>query len=248
MGESRRKQSSGQYSNRSKSGESLSPHKKTLIGIAIGIIIIAALTALFMMNDKADMDYPDLAQVQAGDTPEDFDVNNQPVLGDLNAPIQIVEFSDYKCPYCKIWTEEVFPKLKTEYIDTGKANFVYVDMAFLAPDSVLAALAGETLYQMNPEYFWKYHELMTERQGDKDKQWATYSFITNLVKEEMPEVPLEQFKSDLKSEKYIKNVKRDLDIADKQGVNGTPTIFVNGVKFEDPTFETLKAFIDENAK
>ncbi|WP_054956420.1 DsbA family protein [Paenibacillus dakarensis] len=246
MGESKRKGPSQSRVNQTRSARS-SSRSMAWAAIITGFIIVAVISALIMMNNKEGMEYPDLDQVQAGEVPEGFDVQNQPVLGDLNAPIQIVEFSDYKCPFCKEWTEEVFPKLKTEYIDTGKANFVYVDMAFLAPDSVLAALAGETLYQMNPEYFWKYHQLMTERQGDKHQEWATYSFITNLVKDEMPEVPLEQFKADLKSEKYIKHIKRDLDISDKQGVNGTPTVFVNGVKFEEPTFEDLKAFIEESA-
>lgn len=248
MGESKRKNPSDQRKHRNKHVQKTASHNKTYIVIIISLIVIAAMTALIVMNIKSEVKYPDLSQVQAGDTPEDFDVQNQPVLGDVNAPIQIVEFSDYKCPYCKIWTEDVFPRLKSEYIDTGKANFVYVDMAFLAPDSVMAALAGETLYQMNPEYFWTYHELMTELQGDKHTEWATYSFITKLVEKEMPEVPLEQFKEDLKSEKYIQNVKRDLDIADKQGVNGTPTVFVNGVKFEEPSFETIKAFLDQEAK
>lgn len=248
MGESKRKNPSNQRPYQTKSVKKSSSRNKAFIGIIVSLIVIAALTTLFVINNKADKEYPDLSQIEAGETPEGFDVQNQPVLGDEDAPIQIVEFSDYKCPYCKIWTEEVFPRLKTEYIDTGKANFVYVDMAFLAPDSVMAALAGETLYQMNPDFFWKYHELMTDRQGDKHKEWATYSFITNLVEQEMPEVPLEQFKADLKSEKYIQNVKRDLDIADKQGVNGTPTVFVNGVKFEEPSFETIKEFLDQEAK
>ncbi|SMF81119.1 Protein-disulfide isomerase [Paenibacillus uliginis N3/975] len=254
MGESKRKKSnhSGSQPKPSKSVKPLSQRKRVFTGIILGLLVVAAITTLFVLNNKSggeeSMKYPDLNQVQAGEVPKDFDVENQPVLGDSSAPFQIVEFSDYKCPYCKMWTEEVFPRLKTEYIDTGKANFVYVDMAFLGPDSILAALAGETLYQMDPAYFWKYHELMTERQGDESKEWATYSFITDLVEQEMPEVPLEQFKEDLKSEKYIKNIKRDLDIANKQGVQGTPTVFVNGVKFEDPTFEEIQAYIEKNGK
>lgn len=254
MGESKRKQSnpSGSRPKSSTSGKPLPQRKKIFIGIILSLLVVAAITTLFVLSNNSGgeegMKYPDLKQVQAGEVPEDFDVANQPILGDPSAPIQIVEFSDYKCPYCKMWTETVLPQLKTEYIDTGKANFVYVDMAFLAPDSVLAALAGETLYQMDPAYFWKYHELMTQRQGDHGKEWATYSFITDLVEKEMPEVPLEQFKEDLKSEKYIKNIKRDLDIADKHGVEGTPTVFVNGEKLENPSFEDIQAFIEGNTK
>lgn len=251
MGESKHKKKStphGPRPNRSKSAK-ISRRNKVLIGITISLLIVTAVTALFVMKNKTGgedgMKYPDLEQVQAGKVPEDFDVGNQPVLGNPSAPFQIVEFADYKCPYCKLWTEDVFSRLKTAYIDTGKVQFVYIDMAFLAPDSVLAALAGETLFQMNPEYFWKYHKLMTEQQGDKHEEWATYSFITGLVEREMPEVPLEQFKMDLKNEKYIQNIKRDLDIADKQGVRGTPTVFINGVKYEEPSFEEIQALLEK---
>lgn len=198
-------------------------------------------------NEASKMGYPDLNQVDAGQIQAGFDEKNQPMLGNPSAPVQIVIFSDYKCPYCKMWMDEVLPELRETYIDKGIVRFVYVDTAFLGRDSVLAALAGETLFQMNPEYFWKYHHLMTENQGDHSTEWATYEFIISLIKKEMPEVPLEEFKESMISRKYIKNIKRDLVIADKQGVQGVPAVFVGGVQLEDPSFNEIRKYIEDNS-
>ncbi|MGF7045595.1 protein-disulfide isomerase [Paenibacillus sp. DS2015] len=227
-----------------------SKNKRLLWVLAIVVIAAAAIitTVVYNTANKTEvvdmMLYPDLNQVQVDQIPEDFDVDNQPMLGDKNAPVQIVEFADYKCPYCKLWTETVFPLVKQQYIDTGKASFVYLDFSFLGPDSNLAALAGETLYQQNPEYFWKYHALMTARQGDESTEWATYEFIVNLVATEIPEVDMALFKQELKEQKYIVNVKRDFEIGRKHDVGGTPTIFINGKLYEEPTIEQIQSIID----
>ncbi|WP_052759474.1 DsbA family protein [Paenibacillus sp. DMB20] len=252
MGESSRKSGkSREATQRSKKAQTAGRKRMVNGSMWFVLLAVALVAALFILKEQtggeAEMAYPDLEQVESGQAPEGFDEENQPVLGNASAPFQIVVFSDYKCPYCKLWMEEVLPEIKEAYIDQGKARLVYVDMAFLARDSVLAALAGETLYQMDPAYFWKYHGLMTERQGDKGTEWATYAFITELVEKEMPEVPFDRFKEDFKREKYIKNIKRDLDIADKHGVQGVPTVFINGVKFEDPTFDEVRKYIEENS-
>ncbi|HEY2492381.1 MAG TPA: DsbA family protein [Paenibacillus sp.] len=225
--------------------------KQRLIWV-VALLLIAAVaiitTVVYNTGNKEEvmdsMLYPDLNQVKVDQVPDDFDVDNQPMLGDKDAPIQIVEFSDYKCPYCKLWTETVFPLVKQQYIDTGKASFVYLDFSFLGPDSHLAALAGETLFQQNAEFFWKYHALMTARQGDGSTEWATYEFIVDLVAKEIPEVDMELFKQELKEQKYIVNVKKDFEIGRKHGVEGAPTIFINGKLYEEPKIERIQSIID----
>lgn len=212
----------------------------------IGFTALAVLLAgvLLIINFQQRAVYPDLEKVSVSELPQGFDEANQPYLGDPSAKIQIVEFADYKCPACKRWTEGVFAKLKEEYIDTGKAVFYYVDFPFLAPDSTMAALAGETLYQQNQDYFWKYHELMTERQGAKKDTWATKKFVMDLVKNDIPEADLKRFEEELDSQKYLSHVKEDLLIGQKHGVDGTPTVFINGSAVEDASYEGLKAALD----
>lgn len=211
---------------------------------AAAAVLVTLIIVLALQKNGTSFAYPDMEAVKVSEVPADFDVANQPLLGDPNAPIQLVEFADYKCPSCKVWKEEVFNKLKEQYIDTGKMSFVYLDFSFLAEDSHLAALAGETLYQQNPEYFWQYYELMNENQGSPKTEWANFDFIVDLVASHIDGVDLEQFKQDVIDHKYIANVKKDIEIGQKQGVRGTPTVFINGVLYEEPTFEQIQQIVE----
>ena len=68
----------------------------------------------------------------------------------------IVEFADFQCPYCGRHQQTVQPILQQEYIDTGKANFLYKHLAFLGPESVYAAEAAECAADQGK--FWEYHD------------------------------------------------------------------------------------------
>ncbi|GGG12073.1 DsbA family protein [Paenibacillus aceti] len=216
-----------------------------LLAAAAVILIVVLVLIRINGNNSQKAEFPDLEQVEAGQVPEGFDEANQPYIGNPDAAIKIVEFADYKCPACKRWVEEVFSKIKSEYLDTGKAVYYYVDFPFLAPDSTLAALAGETLYQQDQQYFWTYYDLMMEKQGSKDSAWANKKFIMNLVKENIPGVDLKQFEQDLDERKYIANIKRDLLIGENQGVDGTPFVFVNGQAVDDISWEGIQAAIEQ---
>ena len=66
------------------------------------------------------------------------------MLGDLNAPVTMIEFSDYQCPYCDKFYLQTFPKLKETYIDTGKVKFIYRDFPITAhPQSEMASESAE---------------------------------------------------------------------------------------------------------
>ncbi|MCM3038347.1 DsbA family protein [Paenibacillus motobuensis] len=215
-----------------------------LIGVAV---LLVAVLVFIRVNEKNSQkaEFPDLEQVEAGQVPDRFDEANQPYMGNPEAAVKIVEFADYKCPACKQWTQEIFPKIKSEYLDTGKAVYYYVDFPFLAPDSTLAALAGETLYQQDQEYFWAYYDLMMENQGNKETAWANKKFIMNLIKENISGVDMKKFEQDLDDRKYIANIKRDLLIGEKQGVDGTPFVFVNGQAVDDISWEGMQAAIGQ---
>ncbi len=214
-----------------------------LCGIALVLVGILLVINFTEQSDQTAI-YPDLEKVDAGMVPDDFDFEHQPYLGDPNAPVKIVEFADYKCPACKRWKDQVLSELEKEYLDTGKAVLYYVDLPFLAPDSNLAALAGESLYQQNQELFWAYFDLMMAHQGNKEEAWANKDFIMKLVEENIPDADLKRFEQDLDDQKYIANVKKDYMIAKNHQVDGTPTVFINGQAVEDISFEGIQAVIE----
>ena len=108
--------------------------------IIIPIIVFVVIGVVYALSissyDESEMNLDMERQVG--------DVNTSlasPIMGSSDAPITIIEFGDYQCPNCKKWFLNTKPDIVTNYIDTGKANLIFVDIAFLGKDSVPAARA-----------------------------------------------------------------------------------------------------------
>ncbi|WP_028402108.1 DsbA family protein [Ectobacillus panaciterrae] len=176
-----------------------------------------------------------------------FDYTNQQALGDKDAPVQMVEFGDFKCPACRTWDATVFPQLKKDYIDTGKVQLHFINFAFIGKDSDLGAQAGEAIYKQNKAAFWKFYDEVYQSQKSTDEEWLTEAFLIDLVKTKLPEINLEQFKKDLNSKEMKELVQKDKDIALKLSVQGAPTVYVNG-KPSNPDYDSLKKAIEQAAE
>jgi len=145
-----------------------------------------------------------------------------PLLGSQSAPITIVEFGDYQCPNCKAWFETTKPALIENYINSGKVNLVYLDLAFLGRDSIPAAEA--TYCAEDQGKYWEYHGLLYSSQTGIDDGWANSerlkAFAFNL------ELDMDLFNSCIDSGKYTKRVQFNIKEANKSGAQGTPTFFI----------------------
>jgi len=159
-----------------------------------------------------------LKQPEAVQVSEDDDAS----LGNANAPVKIVEFSDYQCPFCARFYSDTLPDLKKNFIDTGKAKFVYRDFPLsFHKEAQKAAEATECAEEQGK--FWEMHDKIFENQGaigvDSLKTYASeLGLDTN------------QFNSCLDSGKYASEVQKDFSDGKAAGVSGTPTFFVNGKK------------------
>ncbi|MBT8174024.1 MAG: DsbA family protein [Nitrosopumilus sp.] len=147
------------------------------------------------------------------------------ILGDPSAPITIVEFGDYQCHQCYNWFHNTKPAITRDYIETGKANLVFVDMAFLGKDSPKAAQASYCAEDQG--MYWDYHDLLYISQESKiDGGWANserlkaFAFSLGL--------DMELFESCLDSGKYSKRVQYNTQQARENGVRGTPGFFIVG--------------------
>lgn len=218
--------------------------KKVLV---IGGIVVALVGGLAFINkEQAESlgDLPNYTEVKGDFTVTGLDLEKQPFLGNPNAEIEIIEFGDYKCPACRNWNISVYEQIKRELIDTGKAKFYFINYAFLDRDSYLAASAGEAILAQNPESFWQFHEELYKNQGDERKIWATEKFLLNFVKDRVTGIDYDKFAQDLKSHKYLYDVKKDFKIGAYYGVNGTPSIWVNGQPVKDSSFEGIVGAIE----
>jgi protein-disulfide isomerase len=145
-----------------------------------------------------------------------------PTIG--SGKVQIVEFSDFQCPYCKQFFSDDFNQIKTNYIDTGKVTFTF--RHFPLPFHQNAQKAAEAAECANRQgQFWPYHEILfTKANGD-----GTGLEISSL-KQYASDLGLNtaKFNSCLDNGEATDTVKKDAAEGAKDGVNGTPTIFVDG--------------------
>ena len=140
------------------------------------------------------------------------------VLGNRKAPVTIVEFSDYQCPYCR-QVEATLKQVLTKYGD--KVSLAYRDFPLTAihPQAMIAAVASRCALEQGK--FWEYHDqLLTVSKLEKDD---LLGYAHNLKLDD------KQFESCLTSEKYKTDIEKDEQEGRKAGVNGTPGFFINGL-------------------
>ena len=96
----------------------------------------------------------------------DVSTDDDSILGDPNAPVTIIEFSDYECPFCARFYLNTLPQLKSEYIDTGKVRLIYRDFPLgFHQNAQKAAEATEVARELGGDNaFWKMHDKIFENQ------------------------------------------------------------------------------------
>jgi len=171
------------------------------------------------------------------------------VLGNPDAPVTIIEFSDFQCPFCRKFYKETLPQIKKEYLQTGKAKFVYRDFPLtqIHPGATPAAEGAECAKEQGK--FWEMHDAIFDEQ---EKQGSgTVQFTADDVKKWAANIGLNtsKFNQCLDSGKYKQEVEKDFADGSAAGVNGTPATFINGqlVSGAQP-FTAFKVIIDEELK
>ena len=169
-------------------------------------------------------------------------IDDDPVKGDENAPVTVVMFADFQCPFSLNFWLKTLPKLEEQYIKTGKVKLVYKDFPLnsIHPQAQKAAEAAECADDQGK--FWEYHDVLFERQREWGSTQGTEKF-----KEYAQELGLdaEQFAECLDSGKYADEVSNDYNDGKNYSVSGTPTFFVNGIKVAGAQpFSKFKQIID----
>ena len=138
--------------------------------------------------------------------------------------------------------------LKTEYIDTGKAKFAFINTLFHGEESELGALAGEAVYLQDQASFWSFNEAMFNAQPveNHDGLWITEDKILELASSVSPPIDVQKLKEDLANRATIQQVEVDNALVDKYRITQTPTLMINGIKIDNPyDMQTIKSVIDK---
>ena len=190
----------------------------------------------------------------AGFKEQVISIGNSPVKGNNDAPVTIVEYSDYECPYCARSYRDVMPKLQEEYIDTGKVRFVMREFPLAsihknATNASLAALCAE-----RQDKYWEMHNIMFENQKQLDvDSLKTYAATIGL--------DTGAFDTCLTNKETEDDLRADMASAAKLGQRGTPGFYIGLTDKNDPdkvnmsvsirgaqSFDNFSASIDDLLK
>lgn len=150
------------------------------------------------------------------------DIDDDPALGSKDAELAILEFSDYQCPFCATFHNEIFPSLKKEFIDTGKVQFIYRDYAIsFHTEAENAAVAANCAGEQHA--YFPMQEILFREQEHLGKE-AYKKFAEQL------KLDVSAFNACMAKEEQRTEVKNDLAYAEELGVQGTPTFYIGRIK------------------
>ncbi len=166
---------------------------------------------------------------------QEFELKESPVRGDPNAPITLVEFSDFQCPHCKR-LQPLLERLLDEYRGQVKLYFKNYPITRMHPYAEIAAQAALAAGKQGK--FWAFHDKLFG--GDQEKEAMTD--LEKIAKE--LKLDVKKWKTDLDSTKG--QVARDHAEGERVDVQATPTVFINGRQYHGPhIYEDLKDWVDE---
>lgn len=190
---------------------------KFMIAGAVIAIIVATISILSMDPEsiKADTIKPTKLSLDTR--------NGSPVLGDPNAPVTIVEFGDYQCPFCKRWNENTKPIIYEKLIATGKASLIYVDFPIIGPDSVKIHAGSYCAADQN--LYWQYHDFAYASQGHENDGWANEENV-KILASKIIGIDSDKFNECIESKKYEQRVNDNRKIASDSGARSTPSFII----------------------
>lgn len=147
----------------------------------------------------------------------EVDLADDPAIGAEDAPVVIVEYSDFQCSYCKRFHDETYQQLMDAYGD--QIRFVYKDFPILGEMSLVGALAAECAHDQDA--FWDYHDLLFANQGTFNRD-QFISFADQL------ELDVDTFTTCLDDQEHLEEITADYEEIVEIGGRGTPAFLING--------------------
>jgi protein-disulfide isomerase len=173
-----------------------------------------------------------------------------PEIGSPTAKATLVVWFDYQCPYCKLFWRDTLPRLNDSYVRSGKLRIVFRDFQFLGPDSATAALFGRAVWDLYPARFYDWSRAMFGAQDQENGGFGNLASIQNLTRR-VSGIDAARVTARVteRSQQYAAAIVADRDDAVAMGVNGTPTVVVNGSAVTgSESYDVLARLIDQKLK
>ena len=145
-------------------------------------------------------------------------------MGDEAAPVSIIEFGDYQCPACASFALQLKPRIDAQLVESGEAKFVYYDFPItnIHPNAFLAARAARCAGAQDA--YWEYHQLLFQNQA----RWSTANLPMSAFEDYAGEVGIDEdeFAQCLNSDRFADVVTANMQVGNRMGVGGTPTVLI----------------------
>jgi predicted DsbA family dithiol-disulfide isomerase len=211
------------------------------VGGVLVLLCAAAFVGALILGGPQFIDQylPDFIR-PANELTRDITLNN--TMGDPNAPVHIVEYVDFQCPFCLRFWKETEPQLIEEYVNTGRVYFEYRSYPVLGPESVLAAEAAYCARDQGR--FWEFHDIMFTNWTGENVGDFTYEKLMQYA--ESIDLDMDEFEQCVSEGKHKETVEQDRVKAEADGVHATPTFLINGTRVEGAQpFDVFKHIIEQ---
>lgn len=189
----------------------------TILVLLIGSLILAACGSDTGDGGENPGDMPGLS-------PRPGEELGMPAMGSPDAPITMVEFGDFGCPYCGVFALQVKPEIIEHYVETGIVRFIWRDFPVITENSLPAARAARCAQEQGA--FWEYHDALYEVLDEDGSRAFDDAKFSNLAKD--LSLDTARFDGCLEDNPHQSVIARDIQHARQLGARATPTFLVNG--------------------
>lgn len=224
----------------------MSRDRKLVWGLSITLVIVVVLLIAALVkpdsnntnNQASDPSGNESSSSESADTPDSNeavddeavqipdlsrrDANDVAALGEVDAPLVLIEYADYRCPYCGVFSRDTLPAVLSEYVDKGLVRVEWRDVPIFGDESFNAAVAVRAAGVQDK--FWEYSEVVFSYSGSGHQDLPKERLIE--IAEEIGIQDLDLFEADLENPELQAQVYQDYTEAMQIGVNSTPTFII----------------------
>jgi protein-disulfide isomerase len=200
-----------------------------IIGAAIASVsIIISFMIFSTLNDETELTIQPVSNLQESNSQKKIIstiiTNGSPILGDLNAPITLIEFGDYQCHFCNVHFHNTEHDLLENYIYTGKVKMIFKDFTIIGPDSINAAHGTHCADDQGK--FWEYHDILYNNWTGENNGWASSDNLLRFAQE--IELNIDEWSNCMIEARHSQIITDSSKNARDLGITGTPAFFVVG--------------------
>jgi len=213
----------------------MNPRRLTVATVVVAILVLAGVVLVPRLTSRGTP-----AATPSGATTS-LNYDNQPAIGATNAPVKLALFEDFLCPHCAEFSDQVWPQIKRTYVDTGKVKawFFYFPVIDQVQSRVIGGL-GQCVYFQSDDAFWNLEPIFMRTQ----QQLFNTTKAIDIATQYAPGLDKQQLQQCVTNDKGAQAVDRDNTMARSLGLQGTPSVLVDGHVVQDASWDSVKKAID----